>query len=261
MAGKTKKETGFKIEIEEMAKAGVHFGHKKSKFHPKMEPYLHSVRNTIHIIDLEKTKEKLEEALEFIKKLVQDDKVLLIIGTKIQVKDLVKDFAIKFNFPYVNERWLGGSFTNFKVIKNRIDHFKEIEEKKQKGELKKYTKKERSKIDQQLEKFEKKFGGIRDLDNLPDVIFVLDMKKDALAVKEAIERGVKIIGISDSNTNPTLADFPIPANDDALSSVKYILDKVSEVVKKAKTLKKKKKQTVSDEKKETTNKQKETDEK
>ncbi|MFQ6049660.1 MAG: 30S ribosomal protein S2 [Candidatus Paceibacterales bacterium] len=231
---KTKKKD-FNLDIEEMTKAGLHFGHKTSKVHPKMKPYLYKVRNTIHIIDLEKTKEKFEEALEFIKHLISENKTLLIVGTKIQVRDLVKDMAIECGFPYVNERWLGGTFTNFEVMRKRINYFKDLEKKRIEGELEKYTKKERAEIDQELRDFERKFGGIKNLEELPEAVFVLDIRKDALAVKEAKRKGVKVVGISDTNTDPTLADYPVPANDDAISSVKYILEKVKEVILKAKS--------------------------
>ena len=224
----------FNLNIEEMARAGLHFGHKTSKVHPKMMPYLAGVRNTIHIIDLEKTKEKLTEALKFLQQLISENKILLIVGTKVQVKELVKNLAQELNLPYVTERWLGGTFTNFEVIKKRIEYFKELERKKKEGELEKYTKKERAKIDQELRDLETKFGGIKNLERLPDAILVLDMKKDDLAVKEARMKGIKVIAISHSNTDPTLADYPIPANDDAISSVKYILDKVKEVILKSK---------------------------
>jgi len=225
------KEVEIKLDTEEMAQAGVHFGHRTSRVHPKMQPYLYGVRNTVHIIDLEKTKEKFEEALKFIQELISENKILLLVGTKIQVKDLVKDIAKDCGLPYVNERWLGGTFTNFEIIKKRIEYFKDLEKKKATGELEKYTKKEKAKIDQELRDLEIKFGGIKDLEKLPDAIFVIDMKKDDLAVKEARMKGIKVIGISDTNVDPTLADYPIPANDDAISSVKYILEKVKEVIK------------------------------
>jgi len=228
------KDTDFKLDTEEMAQAGLHFGHKTSKVHPKMMPYLGGVRNTIHIIDLEKTKEKLAEALRFIQQLISENKILLIVGTKIQVRDLVKNIAQELTLPYVTERWLGGTFTNFEVIKKRVEYFKDLEKKKKEGELEKYTKKERAKIDQELRNLEIKFGGIKDLERLPDAILVLDMKKDDLAVKEARAKEIKVIAISHSNTDPTLADYPIPANDDAIISVKYILDKVAGVIKKTK---------------------------
>lgn len=226
----TAKETGFNLDLEEMARAGLHFGHRTSRINPKMKPYLQGVRSTVHIILLEKTAEKLKEALKFIQELILQGKILLLVGTKIQVKDLVKGTAVECGLPYVSERWLGGTFTNFGIIRKRIEYFKNLEKQKNTGELEKYTKKERAKIDQELKNLERKFGGIKNLEKLPDAIFVLDMKKDYLAVKEAREFGVKVIGISDTNTDPTLADYPIPANDDAISSVKYILDKVKEAV-------------------------------
>lgn len=228
------KNNDFQLDIEEMAKAGLHFGHRTSRLHPKMKPYLEGVRNTVHIIDLEKTKEKFIEALKFIQEIISQGKVLLLIGTKIQVKNLVKEMAGECSLPYVNERWLGGTFTNFEIMKKRIEYFKDLERKKKEGELEKYTKKERAKIDQELSKLEIKFGGLKNLEKLPEAIFVLDMKKDNLAVKEARRKGVKVIGIADTNVDPTLADYPIPANDDAISSVKYILEKVKEVILKAK---------------------------
>ena len=230
------KSDDFKIDPEEMAQAGLHFGHRTSRIHPKMAPFLYGIRNTIHIIDLEKTKEKLKEALKFIQKLISEDKILLLVGTKIQIKDLVKDTAKDCGIPYVNERWLGGTFTNFETIKKRIDHFKDLEKRKAEGELEKYTKKEKAEIDRGLKNFELKFGGIKNLSRLPDAIFVLDIKKDALAIKEARQMQIKVIGISDTNADPTLADYPIPANDDARSSVKYILEKLAGVIKKQKQI-------------------------
>jgi len=217
MSGKEKEKIDFGIDTEEMAKAGVHFGHKSSKVHPKMGPYLYGVRNGIHIIDLKETKEKLEKALKFIENLISENKVLLVVGTKIQIKDLVKNFAKECGLLYVSERWLGGTFTNFEVIKKRINHFKELEDKRAKGELEKYTKRERAKIDLELKNFERKFGGIKDMEDLPDAIFILSMEKDNLVVKEAIKRNIEIIAISDSNTDPTLANYQIPANDYAVS--------------------------------------------
>lgn len=230
-----KKDTNFNLNIEEMAEAGLHFGHRTSKSHPKMNPYLYGVRNSVHLIDLEKAKEKFEEALKFIQELISENKILLLVGTKIQAKELIKNVATECGLPYVSERWLGGTLTNFETIKKRIEYFKDLEKKKTEGELEKYTKKERAKIDQELRDLEIKFGGIKNLNQLPDAIFVLDMKKDALAVKEARMKGIKVIGIADTNVDPTLADYPIPANDDAISSLKYILEKVKEVILKSKS--------------------------
>ena len=229
-----KEKDKFRLDAEEMTQACVQFGHSTSRINPKMHPYISGVRSGVHIIDTEKTKEKLTEALEFIQKLIAEGKTLLLVGTKIQAKDLVKNIAKECDLPYVNERWLGGTFTNFGTILKRVDHYKELERKKAAGELEKYTKKERAKIDDEMKKLETKFGGIKEMKKLPDAIFVTDMKKNDLAVKEAKHSKVKIIGICDTNVDPTLADFPIPASDDAVSALKYILDKVKETILKAK---------------------------
>lgn len=220
-----------------MAEAGLHFGHKTSKTHPKMAPYIFGVRNTIHIIDLEKTKEKFEEALKFIQELVSENKDLLLVGTKIQAKDLVKNMAIECGLPYVCNRWLGGTFSNFGIIQKRVAYFKDLESKKSTGGLEKYTKKERLGFDKELKDLEIKFGGIKNMEKLPDAIFVCDMIEDELAIKEAKMRGIKTVAICHTNVDPTLVDYPIPASDDAVSSVKYILDKVKEVILKNKNVK------------------------
>ena len=227
-------KNNFNINIDEMAKAGVFFGHRASKIHPKMKPYICGVKNTVHIIDLSKTSEKLKQALNFIQKLISENKNLLLVGTKIQTKELVENLAKDCNLCYVSERWLGGTFTNFKTIRKRIDYFKDLEKKKEEGGLEKYKKKERIKIYKDLENLRKKFKGIKNLEKLPDAIFVLDMKANDLAVKEAKMKGIKVIGICDTNVDPSQADWPIPANDDAISSVKYILEKVKEAIKKCK---------------------------
>mgnify|MGYP001615095525 CR=1 FL=1 len=227
---KEKNKSSFNIDIEEMAKTGLHFGHRTSKINPKMRPYISGIRSTIHIIDLEKTKELLIGALDFIQKLILENKILLLVGTKIQTKNMVESLAKDCNLPYVNERWLGGTFTNLNSILKRVEYYKDLEKKKGAGELEKYTKKERANFDQELKRLEIKFKGIKDLNRLPDAIFVCDMLKDKLAVKEAREKGIKVIGICDTNADPTLTDYPIPASDDAVPSVKYILDKVKTAV-------------------------------
>lgn len=241
MAETKSKKTSLNLKTEEMAQAGLHFGHKSSKIHPKMKPYLYGVRNGVHIIDLEKTAEKFKEALNFMKEAVADGKIILIVGTKIQAKALVKQTAEECGLPYITERWLGGTLTNFETIKKRIDYFKDLERKKKDGELENYTKKERIKFDEELKNLEIKFGGIKILDKIPDIVFVLDMQKDDLAIKEAKAKDVKVVALADTNVDPTLADYPIPANDDAMLSVKYILEKVKEVIKNAQSKVKKEK--------------------
>jgi len=220
----------IQISVDEMTKAGLQFGHKKSNIHPKMKPYLSGVRNTVFIIDLNKTTGLFEAALEAIRKIVAQDKVMIMVGTKVQFKKMVKETAEVCGFPVVTERWLGGTFTNFGIIKKRLDYFKDQSRKMAAGEFEKYTKKEIAVINKDLKDLERKFGGIKTLEKMPEAVFVVDMKKDKLAVKEARENGIKVIGIADVNIDPGLADFPIIANDDAMSSVGYILNKIKEVV-------------------------------
>ncbi|MFH1656743.1 MAG: 30S ribosomal protein S2 [Candidatus Nealsonbacteria bacterium] len=224
------KKQDFGIELKDMVDAGVYYGHRTSRIHPKMKPYISGTKSTTHIIDLEKTIIYFNEALKYIKDIISEDKVLLFIGTKVHVKKIVEEIAKECGLPYINERWLGGTFTNFETIKKRIDYFKDLEKKKETGELQKYTKKERLDIDKELVKLEIKFGGIKKLEKLPDAIFVIDMRKDNLAIKEARKKGIKVVSIADTNVDPTLADYPIPANDDAISSVTYILNKVKEAI-------------------------------
>lgn len=231
----TKEKNEFKLSVKEMAEVGLHFGHKRSKIHPRMEPYLYGIRNTIYIINLDETKEKLEEALKFMQKTIEEGKVLLVVGTRIQSKEMVKEFALAYNLPYVNERWIGGTFTNFEVIRKRIDYFKGLKEKREKGELEKYTKKEKLQIIRELKDLEKKFGGIEDLGGLPEAVFVLSMKDNDIVVKEAREKGIKVVGIADADANPLLADYPIPANDDSLKGMEYILGKAKEAILEAKS--------------------------
>lgn len=218
------------LDVEQMAQSGLHFGHRTSSIHPKMKPYVSGVRNGVHILDLEKTKEKMGEVLDSIKGIIADGKTILLVGTKIQIKGLVEQTAEACGLPYVSERWLGGTFTNFNAFQKRIDYYKNLEKQKLGGELEKYTKKEQAKFAKELKDLELKFKGVKELAKLPDAIFVCDMKRDKLAVREAKAKGIKIIGISDTNIDPSQADLFIPANDDAISSVKYILEKIKEVV-------------------------------
>jgi small subunit ribosomal protein S2 len=229
-AKKKTKQTDFGIDVEEMTQAGVHFGHRASSVHPKIKPYLFGARNTVHVFDLEKTAEKLKEALNFIQQLISEEKVLLLVGTKIQMKEMVKSTAKECGLPFVSERWLGGTFTNFETIKKRVDYFKDLEGKKSSGELEKYTKKERAMVDKELRDLDLKVGGIKELARIPDAVLVMDMQKDSLAIKEAKRKGVSVIAVVDTNCDPTLADYPIPANDDAISSIKYILEKVKKAI-------------------------------
>lgn len=209
-----------KKQIEEATKAGLCLGHRTSQTHPNMKPFVLMEKQNIHIIDVEKTIKKLQEAIDFIKKAKKEGKTILIVGTKIQIKGLTKKMAQECKILYVTERWLGGTLTNFETIKKRIDYFKELKERN----LEKYTKKEKLEFEREIEDLQLKFGGIEQMEKLPDVLIVLDVKKDNLVVREAKKKGIPVIGIVDTNVNPEPIDYPIPANDDKISSVEYILN-------------------------------------
>ena len=218
------------ISVENMLKSGVHFGHQKSRKDPRMEKYIFTTRKGVSIIDLQKTLEKMEEAFELIRKIKSEGKKIIFVGTKKQVKDIVKSAALRCEMPYVVERWLGGTLTNFKIIKGRTRYLKDSQEKLSQGEFKKYTKLEQIKKSEELEKLEKKMGGIKHLDEMPGAIFVTDAKEDELAIKEAKKVNVPVIALSDTNVNPTLINYPIPANDDAISSVRLLLSYICKVI-------------------------------
>lgn len=222
--------TKIHLNIEEMAKAGLHFGHRVSKLHPKMKPYVSGIKSNVHIIDLEKTIKDFEKALQYIASVVKDGKTVLFVGTKIQMREMVKEAARVCGMPYVNERWLGGIFTNFGTLSKRVQYYKELQHKKASGQLEKYTKKERAEFDKELALLKNKFEGIENMAQLPEAVVVLDLKKDLTCQREARRKGIKIIGVVDTSIDPTLADYVIPANDDSISSIKYILDKIQETI-------------------------------
>jgi small subunit ribosomal protein S2 len=224
----------FNLSVEEMEAAGVNFGHKVSKLHPKMKEYISGIKNSVHMFDLEKTSSELEKALSYVSKIVSEGKSVIFVGTKIQLKAIVKEGADACGVPYVTERWLGGTFTNFETIQKRVNYFKDLEMKKKSGELEKFTKREQLDFDREIAKLKTKFEGIRNMAKLPDAVFIFGLDRDITCAREAKRKGIKIISIVDTNVNPDIVDYPIPANDDAISSVKYIIDRVTEVVTTAK---------------------------
>lgn len=215
--------------LKEMYKAGVHFGHKKSKGHPKMFPYVFAVKNDIQIINLEKSHKKLGEALEFLKKAAAKGMVLFV-GTKISSRNLVKETAEKLGMPYASERWVPGTLTNFPIISKRVVHMEDLEKKKASGELKKYTKKEQAGFETEIIKLSQDLNGLRLLKKMPAALFVADIREDDLAVREAKKMKIPVAALVDTNNDPTSVDYPVPANDDAVSAVKYMLEKVASAV-------------------------------
>lgn len=219
------------ITLESLLKNGVHFGHMKSRRHPKMDAYIYTTRNNINIIDLQKTLEKLQEAMKFLKSVQKEGKKILFVGTKKQAVRLVESLAQELNMPYVVERWIGGTFTNFKVIRGRAKYLKDSEEQMARGEFKKYTKLEQLKKTEELEKLEKRMGGIKEMTELPGAVFVVDVKESSIVVEEAQKVGIPVVGVVDTNTNPSSVDYPIPANDDAVSSLKFLLSCIGKSLK------------------------------
>lgn len=227
---KTEKKIGYGISVDDMIQAGLGYGHDKSKLNPKMKDYIAKQKDRVHIIDLDKTAEKFTEALDFVKALKSEGKAIAFVGTKVAIRDLVKDIAIKCNSPYVTERWIGGVFTNFKEIRKRINYFKELEAKTKEIDFeKKYVKKERLTMLKELERLRLKFDGVKNMEQLPAAVFIVDVEKDNLALTEARQCGIKVIALADTNINPNLIDYPIPGNDDAYTSIEYVLYKIEEV--------------------------------
>ncbi len=223
------------IGMMNMLKAGVHFGHKKSKRHPKMSQYIYTVRNGINIIDLGKTTIKLNEALEYMKDIASKGGVILFVGTKKQARETVKKAAEKCDMPYVTERWLGGTFTNFEKIASSIKRLEKMVSEKESGELeKKYNKKERLEIDREIKRLERKFGGIKTMKKLPEAVFIIDIKEDLTAVTESNSKKVPVVAIVDTNVDPTLVNYPIPSNDDAVGAIKLITNAVADIIIEAK---------------------------
>lgn len=221
-------------EIKKMLEAGVHFGHRKTWQHPRMAPYIFSIRNTVSIIDLDKTRLNLSSALEYVENLAKEGKTMLFVDTKPSTKEETQKIAEELGMPFMVERWSGGTITNWKTISDRIEHLKDLEAKTKGEEWKKYTKKERSDMKEQISKLNTFFGGIKNMSDLPEAIFVVDMKENSIAIDEARKRNIRVVAISDTNVDPSNADYPIPANDDALSSVKYILGRIKEAMAKGK---------------------------
>jgi len=224
----------LELSLEGMLKSGMHFGHKKSRWNPKMKPYIFATRNEIHIIDLEKSLAKFQKALEFMREIVKNGGKILIVGTKPQAKGVVEAAARSIDMPFVVNRWLGGTFTNFFQIKKRIKYLNDQEIKLGQGDFEKYTKYEQSRMKKEIDRMNEKMGGIKRMENLPQAILVTDVKENGPAVLESRNQKIPVIGIVDTNVDPDPIDYPIPGNDDALSSLKYILGIVVKSLKDAK---------------------------
>ena len=222
------------ISMKQLLEAGVHFGHQTRRWDPKMAPYIYTARNDIHVINLEKTCGLIDEAYNYIKNAAQEGKTILFVGTKKQAQEAVKEEATRCGMFYINNRWPGGTLTNFKTIKSRIARLHDLRNMEATGEFEYLPKKEVAKLKLELEKLEKDFGGIAEMTKLPDVIFVVDSKKEHICVLEAKKLGIPVVGLIDTNCNPDMVNVIIPGNDDAIRSVKLITAAMADAVMEAK---------------------------
>jgi small subunit ribosomal protein S2 len=220
--------------MKQLLEAGVHFGHQTRRWNPKMKRYIFTERNGIYIIDLQKTVKKVEEAYNFTKNLAADGGKILFVGTKKQAQDSVKEEAERSGMYYVNQRWLGGTLTNFETIQKRIKRLKDIEKMQENGTFDVLPKKEVVQLKKELERLEKFLGGIKEMKELPDALFIIDPRKERIAVAEARKLNIPIIGIVDTNCDPDEIDVVIPANDDAIRAVKLLTSKMADAILEAK---------------------------
>lgn len=212
--------------VKEMANMGVIFGHKKSKTHPKMKPFIGGQRNEIALIDPEATLDGLDKAISFLNERIAQSGLILLVGTSSAAKDGIKNFASEFKFPYVISRWLGGTLTNFKMINQRQIYYQELKAKKESGEFSKYTKKEQLQFNEQIKKMANFFDGLENLKRIPDGIFIVDIKEHETALREARQLGIPIIAIVDTDDDPTLVNYPIFASDRAKPSIEWVIGKI-----------------------------------
>ena len=219
------------MEIKELVKAGVHFGHLTRKWNPNMSPYIYSEKNGIHIINLYKTIQKLEESCSALEKIASSGRKILFVATKKQAKDIVAKCAEEVKMPYITERWPGGMLTNFVTIRKAVKKMSAIDRSKQDGTFESLSKKEKLRVDRTRAKLEKNLGSISSMTRLPGAIFVVDIRREQIAVKEAIKLNIPVFAMVDTNTDPRLVDFGIPANDDASKSIEVILNKITGSIK------------------------------
>jgi small subunit ribosomal protein S2 len=218
------------VTLQDLLESGVHFGHQTKRWNPKMKPFIFTARNGIYIIDLQKTLNSLEKACQKVKEIVATDKQVLFVGTKKQAKEVIKEEALRCNMPYVAERWLGGMMTNFQTIRRNIKRLKDLERMKEDGTFEKLTKKEASGLQRERDKLENVLGGIKDITRLPGAVFVVDSKKEKIAVAEANKLKIPVIAIIDTNSDPDVIDYPIAGNDDAVKSIKVISHEFSSAI-------------------------------
>ena len=220
----------FNVTIKQLLEAGVHFGHQTKRWNPKMKPYIYGARNGVHIIDLQKALPYISAAYDKLLETAKEGKVILIIGTKKQANPIVVEEAKRCGMPYVNERWLGGMITNFATIKLSIKRLKELEALKESEEFSRFTKKEMARMEKEIVKHQKVLNGVRDMNRVPDAVFIVDVHHEIIAAKEARRLGIPIIGVADTNADPEFVDWLIPGNDDAIRAIKLILSTMADAI-------------------------------
>ncbi len=218
------------VSLKELVSSGAHFGHQVKRWNPKIAPYLYGQKDGVHIFDLIKTKECLEEALQILKKRSSQGKKILFVGTKKQIKEKIKEISQETGSFYVNERWLGGTLTNFDQIRKSAKKLLDLKKDLAGGKFDSYTKKERLIIQKEIDRLERFLSGIVDMQDLPDLMVIFDINREKIALKEANEKGIETIGVVDSNSDPTLVDYPIPMNDDASKALEYVLLLMKEAI-------------------------------
>ncbi len=221
--------------IKQLLEAGAHFGHQTGRWHPRMKRYIFTKRNGIHIIDLEQTASMLDTACDFVREIAAEGGIILFVGTKKQAQDSIEQEAQNCGMYYVNLRWLGGMLTNFATIQARIDHLVLLEDQQSRGEFERLPKKEALKLQEEISRLNRQMGGFKEMTSLPDVLFVIDPIKEAIALAEAKRVGVPVVAVVDTNCNPGDIDYPIPANDDAIRAVKLICNKIADAIIEGKT--------------------------
>ncbi|MBN1263719.1 MAG: 30S ribosomal protein S2 [Candidatus Pacebacteria bacterium] len=228
------------VSLMQLLEVGAHFGHQPRRWNPKMAPYLYGKRSGVHIFDLVKTKKKLEEACDFVKNFVAGGGEIVFVGTKRQAAEIIREEAKRAGVAFVAQRWLGGTITNWSQIKKSIKKFGEMKAKKAAGEYEKYTKKENLLIAREIRRLEKFFGGLTGLKEIPEAMFMVDVKREEAALKEAAKKKIPVVAMVDSNSDPNLVDYPIPINDDAIRSIKLVVTRIADAVIEGRQIKEKK---------------------
>jgi small subunit ribosomal protein S2 len=221
--------------IKELLEAGAHFGHQTSRWHPRMKRYIFTKRNGIHIIDLEQTASMLDKAIEVVRQVVAEGGKILFVGTKKQAQDIVTDEATRAGMFYITQRWIGGILTNFATIQSRIDYLVRLEDQQARGDFNRLPKKEALKLVKQIDRLNRNLGGFKEMTTLPDAIFIVDPTKEKIALAEAKRVGIPVLAMVDTNCNPDEIDYPIPANDDAMRTIKLVLSKMADAIIEART--------------------------